>query len=161
VSTPTPTAPRRGWRRGQAYVEFALTALALVLLMFGIFEMCLLFYDYDLVSYAASSGARWAMVHGANSSSPATSADVQNYVQGIVPGLNPARLGVNAYWPQGNKPAASLRLTSVTALSSCRPSTISVRSSSRSARKAGSKIERIAPSRRPLVLDAPAAISTG
>ena len=106
MSPPTPTAPRRGWRRGQAYVEFALTALALVLLMFGIFEMCLLFYDYDLVSYAASSGARWAMVHGANSSSPATSADVQNYVQGIVPGLNPARLGVNAYWPQGNKPGS-------------------------------------------------------
>lgn len=104
VPTPTATAGQRGWRRGQAYVEFALTALALVTLMFGIFELCLLFYDYDLVSFAASSAARWAMVHGANSGDPAAQSDVQNYVAGIVPGLDPTRLTVSAYWPQGNQP---------------------------------------------------------
>lgn len=102
---------RSGWRRGQAYIEFALIAGALFLLMFGIFEMGLLFYDYDLVSYAASSGARWAMVHGASSHNPASQADVQNYVKGIVPGLDPARLTVSADWPQGNRPGNVVNVT--------------------------------------------------
>jgi Flp pilus assembly protein TadG len=67
--------------RGQSLVEFSLSALMLVLVMFGIFEMSRMLLVYTTVSNAARAGARYAIVHGAHSNSPATSASITTVVK--------------------------------------------------------------------------------
>jgi hypothetical protein len=57
----------RGWRRketGQATVEFALTILFVLFLIFGVIEMFVLVYTYSVLADAAKEGVRYAIVHG-------------------------------------------------------------------------------------------------
>ena len=49
---------------GQAQVEFALSILFVVLLIFGIIELILLIYTYNTLADAAKEGVRYAIVHG-------------------------------------------------------------------------------------------------
>jgi Flp pilus assembly protein TadG len=67
--------------RGQSLVEFSLSALMLVLVMFGIFEMSRMLLVYTTVANAARAGARYAIVHGIDSNSPATSTSIQTVVK--------------------------------------------------------------------------------
>lgn len=57
---------------GQAQVEFALSILFVLLLIFGIFELSMLLYTYNVMADAAKEGVRYAIVHGSLSSSPCT-----------------------------------------------------------------------------------------
>jgi Flp pilus assembly protein TadG len=50
--------------RGQAQVEFALTILFLLLLIFGIIELIILIYTYTVLANSAKEGVRYAIVHG-------------------------------------------------------------------------------------------------
>jgi Flp pilus assembly protein TadG len=67
--------------RGQSLVEFSLSALMLVLVMFGVFEMSRMLLVYTTVANAARAGARYAIVHGAHSNSPATLLTTQTVVK--------------------------------------------------------------------------------
>lgn len=82
---------------GSELVEFALTCVVLFMLVFGVIECSLALYANHFVSYAASEGARYAMVRGTtwagtSCSSPTTAlcqADknsVTAYVQSLIPG---------------------------------------------------------------------------
>jgi Flp pilus assembly protein TadG len=73
--------------RGQALVEFALASVIFFATVFGTLEFGLAIWRYNMVSNLAQEGARWASVHGAASSSPASSADVQTFVQSRSPGV--------------------------------------------------------------------------
>src|SRR5579862_9985639 len=55
---------------GQAQVEFALTILFVLFLVFGIFELIMLVYAYTVVADSAKEGVRYAVVHGVDSSAP-------------------------------------------------------------------------------------------
>jgi hypothetical protein len=55
---------------GQASVEFVLSSLVIVLLVFAIFEIVMLIYTYSVVADAAKEGVRYAIVHGADNASP-------------------------------------------------------------------------------------------
>ena len=55
---------------GQAMIEFALTITFLTLLIFSIVEMLGFIYTYSVMANAAKEGVRYAIVHGANNSSP-------------------------------------------------------------------------------------------
>jgi hypothetical protein len=57
----------RNFRRdssGQAQVEFVLSILFVLLLIFGIIELILLIHTYNVLADAAKEGVRYAIVHG-------------------------------------------------------------------------------------------------
>jgi hypothetical protein len=66
------TARRAGKTRssGQAMVEFALVAPMLFLLILGAIEAGRFVFYYEALNNAAREGARYAIVHGENSTSP-------------------------------------------------------------------------------------------
>lgn len=53
--------------QGQAQMEFILSILFLVLLIFGMLELILLVYTYSVLADSAKEGVRYAIVHGADS----------------------------------------------------------------------------------------------
>jgi Flp pilus assembly protein TadG len=55
---------------GQAIVEFALTVILLMLLMFALLELSIFIYTYSVLANAAKEGVRYAIVHGVNNGSP-------------------------------------------------------------------------------------------
>lgn len=55
--------------RGQAQVEFILSVLFLMLLVFGVLELMLLVYTYNVLADSAKEGVRYAIVHGTSSAS--------------------------------------------------------------------------------------------
>jgi len=66
--------------RGQSLVEFALVSLGLVMLLFGVVELCRLVLVYTTISNAARVGVRYATVHGSDNSASLST------VQGVVNG---------------------------------------------------------------------------
>jgi Flp pilus assembly protein TadG len=66
------SSPKTGWKNeaGQASVEFALTIVFLVLLIFGIIEMVMMLYTYNVLADSAKEGVRYAVVHGNLNASP-------------------------------------------------------------------------------------------
>jgi Flp pilus assembly protein TadG len=101
---------------GSELVEFAAASTLLLMVLFGIFGVCLIAYSDYFVSYAAQEGARYAMVRGNGWSSAcsttqppnftitfgctAASSDVQNYVQSLtMPGINQSNITATTTWP--------------------------------------------------------------
>ena len=74
-------------REGQSLVEFALSSVLFFSLIFGIIQFGRAVWQYNTVSNLAQEGARWASVRGASSSTPATAAQLQAYVQSKSPGF--------------------------------------------------------------------------
>jgi Flp pilus assembly protein TadG len=73
--------PRAG-SRGQSLVEFSLSALLLVLLMFGVFEISRMLLVFTTVANAARAGCRYAVVHGSDDA--ATSNQIKTLVKGYL-----------------------------------------------------------------------------
>jgi Flp pilus assembly protein TadG len=103
---------------GSELVEFAVSIMLLLTMMFGIMDFCRMAYTYHFTTYAAQEGARFAIVRGyhwsgagaCNTSAPpnftltygceAKQADVQNYVKSIaLPLIDTSQLSVVASWP--------------------------------------------------------------
>jgi Flp pilus assembly protein TadG len=104
-SSPLALRARR-WNRGQTATEFAMIALPSLMLIFGIMVFGLAVYNYNFVSDAARDGVRYAIVHGASSTSPATATDITNYVLAEANGLNQNKLTVSTSWSPDNKPGS-------------------------------------------------------
>lgn len=76
---------------GSVLVELAVTCTLLTTLVFGVFEMCLGLYAYNVVSNTARQGSRWAIVHGSESckNTPnltdcnATPGEIRSYVASL------------------------------------------------------------------------------
>jgi hypothetical protein len=66
----TASRARRGGSIGQALAEFALVAPIFFLLLFGIIEGGRFILFYQTLNNATREGARYAIVHGSNSSCP-------------------------------------------------------------------------------------------
>jgi Flp pilus assembly protein TadG len=49
---------------GQATIEFALTAVFVMVVLFGAIEMIVMIYTYTVLADAAKEGVRYAIVHG-------------------------------------------------------------------------------------------------
>jgi len=79
--------------------------------LFGIIDFARALYAYEFVTYAARSGARYAMVRGSacaltngntwcGSASGASAAQIQTMVQSLnLPGIDPSQITVNTTWP--------------------------------------------------------------
>ncbi len=57
-------------RRGQAVIEFLLSILMVLLLVFMMFEAALMVYTYNVLGDAAKEGVRYAIVHGCDVATP-------------------------------------------------------------------------------------------
>ncbi|MDP2181735.1 MAG: TadE/TadG family type IV pilus assembly protein [Actinomycetota bacterium] len=81
---------RRGLNedQGASAVEFALVALILVMLLTGITQFGMVFFQYLEVSHSAREGARWASL-GELAGSVAQPKSVRGRVSAAAPGLNP------------------------------------------------------------------------
>lgn len=66
---------------GQAQVEFVLSTLFVVLLIFGVFELTMLLYTYNVLADSAKEGVRYGVVHGSLSAN-ATSSNGSNTCSG-------------------------------------------------------------------------------
>jgi Flp pilus assembly protein TadG len=94
----------RSFSRGQGITEFALIILGVLILIFSVTQGASAVAAYDFVTYAARDAARYAMVRGATSPSPATTTDVKNFVLAEAQGINPAVLTVTTTWNPNNSP---------------------------------------------------------
>jgi Flp pilus assembly protein TadG len=54
--------------KGQAIVEFVLTILFVIIVVFGAIELIMMIYTYVVLAEAAKEGVRYAIVHGSNNS---------------------------------------------------------------------------------------------
>jgi Flp pilus assembly protein TadG len=79
---------RQRSERGETLIEFAFASVIFFVMIFGAIEFGLAVWEYNLVSDLAQEGARYAIVHGANSGSPKTEAQVASYVQSRAIGMN-------------------------------------------------------------------------
>ena len=90
--------------RGSALVEFAIASTVALTMIFGIVDFGRGLYTYHLVANAARAGSRYAIVRGQTctaSGCPVTATQVQTYVRGLAPGIDPNSLTVNTTWPGG------------------------------------------------------------
>src|SRR6266511_3740275 len=70
-------------QRGATQVEFALSILTVVILIFWTFEMAMVVYTYSVLSDAAKEGVRYAIVHGSQNGSPSGPSDYSNVVSKV------------------------------------------------------------------------------
>lgn len=69
---------RKGHEQGQGLVELALVLPVFLLLLVSIFDLGHVVWSNGALSNAAREGARYAIVHGVNSGSPATRQQVKD-----------------------------------------------------------------------------------
>lgn len=97
--------------RGQGLSEFALVAPVAMIVLFCVVQAGQMIYAYSFVSYAARLGARYAAVHGSDSSSPFTSSAVTSYIQGLSSGLKTSSLSATATSTPNNSPGSTANVT--------------------------------------------------
>ena len=61
---------KRNKQTGQALVEFALTIVIVIIVLFGAIELTLMIYTYNVLADAAKEGVRYAIVHGTGVGAP-------------------------------------------------------------------------------------------
>jgi Flp pilus assembly protein TadG len=96
---------------GQSIVEFSLVIVVFFILVMGLVEAGRAVWNYNTLSNSVREGARYGIVHGSASSSPAgpaaNNAAIQTQVRNFSSGLNHSRLTVTSSWPDGNNQAGS------------------------------------------------------
>lgn len=88
---------------GAAIIEFALSASLLLMLLFGIIQVCLALYVFNYVSDASREAARYAIVRGSSCSGMpdcgATQTTIQTYVRGFnYPGIDASEVNITVTW---------------------------------------------------------------
>jgi Flp pilus assembly protein TadG len=90
---------------GQAMLEYAMTSLVLFTILLFMVDGGRILWNYVAVNEAARVGARYAIVHGASSTSPVgpgNYAALTQNIQSSVDGLVAANLTVTATWTPNN-----------------------------------------------------------
>src|SRR5580698_3244317 len=112
---------RRNGVKGSSIVEFAMSVIVVLILIFGIINFALALYAYQFVTYAARAGARYAIVRGSSctrlDNCNATPDQIQTYIRTLnPPGIDPALITMNTtnsfVWPD-TAPAATAGCTRV------------------------------------------------
>jgi Flp pilus assembly protein TadG len=97
--------------QGVSVLEFGLVVLVFYAFVFGVMDFGRALYSYHFVSHAAREATRYAIVHGAQSSDPATANDIAQYVKNITPnGIDPNAITVSATWSPDNTPGSNVRI---------------------------------------------------
>ena len=101
---------RRAMQKGSSMIEFGLCFLVVFGFIYAIFEFGRIVYSYNVIAGATREASRYAMVHGSNSGSAATSDVIRARVVRWAIGLDPAALNVNTTWTPGNTPRSRVRV---------------------------------------------------
>ena len=103
---------RRGPKQsGQALVEFALTwTVFLIVTVVGVMDFGRAIWAYNLVSHAARASARYAMVHGSESLTPASAADIEAVARKQMFFLDQSSLSVTTQWLANNNPGSDVEI---------------------------------------------------
>lgn len=96
----------RLWLRGQTAAEFAFAGLPLLVLLFAIVALGMALYSYSFVCSAARDATRYAIVHGASSTTPVTQSDITDFVRNEAQGIQANQLSVSTSWTPDNKPGS-------------------------------------------------------
>lgn len=97
-------------QEGSVMVEFAVSVVLLLVMVFGVVDFGRALYTYHFLSNAARDATRWASVNGSSCTSdptcpnggPASQQDIASYIDRITPaGINPNSVIVAANWPRG------------------------------------------------------------
>ena len=107
--------------RGQGLVETSLTLIMFFIMIFGAIDVGRAVWNYNTLAQATREGARYAIVHGANSSDPSGPGDDQD-IKDVVGtnggGLGAENLTVTTEWPDGgNNPGSHVTVSSQYAFS--------------------------------------------
>lgn len=94
----------RSLRRGSTMVEFALGFTVFLLLVLGMLDLGRGVWAWNTLVYATREGARYAIVHGASSDSPATASDIEEQVRSFAVGLDSSQLTITTTWQPTNSP---------------------------------------------------------
>ncbi len=105
-------------RHGTTVTELAVVLPVVLIVLLGIIDLAQAIYAFGTVSEAARAGARYAIVHGANSAAPtgptANNTTVASIVTTNAPALDPARLSITSSWSNGNNDPVSPVTVTVT-----------------------------------------------
>lgn len=91
------TLQERSGERGQTLVEFALCVFMMLMLLFGVIEICRVALVFNTLSNGARIGTRYAIVHGSDNSVTAT--QIQSAVDTFLSGVNTANVTVAVNYP--------------------------------------------------------------
>jgi Flp pilus assembly protein TadG len=108
--------------RGSGLVEFALIAFMFIMMLLAVVEMVRMVLVYTTVAFAARTGARYAIVHGADrtgtgtdaASGPGSTSQVESVVQNYAGAglLDTSKLNINVSYPDSsNNPGARVLVT--------------------------------------------------
>ena len=98
--------------KGNALVEMALVFPVAFMLLFGIVQYSLILLTYDAMSFGARAGARYAIVNGSTSSSPATAATVRSAVLANMPSVPASSISsISTTWSPNNQPGGTVTVT--------------------------------------------------
>ncbi|HEX4227530.1 MAG TPA: TadE/TadG family type IV pilus assembly protein [Bryobacteraceae bacterium] len=103
-----PARPSRSSQRGNAIVETGLVFPIVFAFLFGVVQYSLVLFTYNTTTFGARAGARYAIVNGSTSSSPATAATVQNAVLASMPSVPTNSITVTTTWSPNNKPGSTV-----------------------------------------------------
>jgi Flp pilus assembly protein TadG len=101
---------RRRGQSGSALVESAFAFLVLFLLVFGIIEYARLMYAYNFVAYAAQRAVRWASVRSSTATTPATTTNIESYVDSLTVGLADTSVTSTTTWTPNNQVGSTVQV---------------------------------------------------
>lgn len=93
----------RADHRGALAIEFGFALPVLALLTIGLIDVSMLVWSSSTIESAAAEGARYAVVNGADSPSPASAADVATYIRTKAVGVPGSALDVDVTWQPNNQ----------------------------------------------------------
>lgn len=89
--------------RGALAIEFGFALPVLALITVGLIDVSMLVWSSSTIENAAAEGARYAVVNGAGSPSPASATDVSNYIRTHAVGVPGTALDVDVSWSPNNQ----------------------------------------------------------
>jgi len=86
--------------RGQALVEFAMTASVLFMTLVGLMKVCLAVYTYHYLAECARETVRYAVISGSSSGNPVSTNDaIQTYARGLnYPAITTSLIKTSTTW---------------------------------------------------------------
>jgi len=108
-----------GRERGQAVIEFALSAGFLVILTVSMLELTMFVYNYTVLTDAAKEGVRYAVVHGSSGSNPSgpgaseeVTSTIRAFLAASVHDVSTTSVDVDVEYPDGtNDPGNRVRVS--------------------------------------------------